>query len=898
MDNKIITLHEKLALMAKEFPNKEAILFKKDNKYISYTYKEMYAKSQSIASFLINFGIKPKDKIALILENCPEWGFIYFGIVMTGATAVPIDIQSNIKDLQYFLEDSESKIVFASSKIEEQNFASQKAKIIVVGEDEFATILKTPINNNFPEIAPDNLASILYTSGTTGKPKGVMLSHANFYSNFLSVSQTKLSETFYHNNVLSILPLHHSFPFATFIIPLFSQCKITFIESLKSEDILETMRECNIGILVGVPQIFYLFHKKIASEIKKIPIFIRAPLMGLVHLFWQLRKLTGINLNKILLTKIHRTFGKQLDYFVSGGAKLDSDTAKFFMQLGFTVIEGYGLSETAPVVTFNLDKIHKINSVGKAIPDVLLKIVEPNAENIGEIIISGPNVMHGYYKLPNATAEVIKDGWFYSGDLGYIDNQGYLYITGRKKELIILSSGKNISAEEIEEHFATEKLIKEICILAVGEKETEKLMAVIVPDFEYAKKTGEVNIQNSIRWHIETLSKQLPPYKRIMGFIITKENLPRTRLGKLKRFAVKDKYLDELTGTKITAPAEEIQLSAVDLKLMSSKTAQQIISILNEQTNPIKPIHPDDHLEIDLGMESLGRIELMMLLERIFNIKIANETVVKISNVRELISSIEYLVILQKHETIASSEVPESEESLWQQILTTELPKDLQKKITLNPTHFDLAFTHFAKGLLFFAFKLFSRLKIIGAENLPINENFILCSNHNSYHDGFLIEAALPMNILEHTFFLGSKQFFEAPVVRNFIKVLRLIPIDPGTQMIAAMQAAALVLRNKKNICIFPEGERSIDGNVKEFKKGIGILAKELNVPLVPVYIAGSFESWPRGEKFPKPHKITVIFGKTCELSELKDLGLKQGAKNDYEAITKGIREKVLALKS
>lgn len=930
MDTQIYTLHEKLRLMAAELPNQPAIQIKKDSQYIAYTYQEIYQQAQNIAAFLINSRIKPGDKIAIILENCPEWAFIYFGIVMAGATAVPIDIQSHEKDLHYFLEDSSCKIIFASINLLATlntlaNNLSELNKIIILGDHEIKTennkiinfgeiqknIDDTKIDNKiFPQVSPDNLASILYTSGTTGKPKGVMLSHHNFYSNFLSFTKTGFS--FYHNNVLSILPLHHSFPFITFIIPLFSQCKITFVESLKSEDLLECMRESGVGIFVGVPQIFYLFHKKLESEIKKIPFLIRTPLLSLIEIFWWLRKLAGLNLNKILLAKIHKTFGKKLKYFVSGGAKLDSDTAKFFMKIGFTVIEGYGLSETAPIVTFNLDKLHKIDSVGKVIPDVSIKIIETGSEqiidapvgaqraapSIGEIVISGPNVMQGYYKHPEATAEAIKDGWFYSGDLGHLDNNGYLYITGRKKELIILSSGKNISAEEIELHFSSEKLIKEICVLAVGEKETERLMAVIVPDFEYAKKNGEVDIQGNIRWHIETLSKQLPPYKRIMGFIITKEALPRTRLGKLKRFAVKEKYLAELLGNKVAEPTEEIVLSDTDLKLLSSPTAQQIIAVLNEETNPVKPIQPDDHLEIDLGLESLGRIELIMLLERVFKLKIPNEVVTKVSNVRDLITEIQNLIHEQNHTAITSSTTtkPQSEESLWKDILQTELPKDLLKKISVNPTPFEIAFANFAKGTMFTVFKLFSFLKINGAENLPINENMILCSNHNSFLDGFVIEAALPTKILEHTFFLGLKTFFEAPVIKNFAKTMRFIPIDPGTQMIAAMQASAYVLRNKKAICIFPEGERSIDGKVKEFKKGVGILAKELNVRIVPIYIDGTFEAWPRGEKLPKPHRIIVTFGKPCELAELQAIGYKLNAKNAYEAIAKGIREKVIAL--
>lgn len=556
MNKKLYILPDKLKEIINQFPDKIVMQMKKEDGYLEYTYKEFYEIVQSIAHSLLEQGIKKGNRVAIVLENRPEWGMIYFSIMLAGAVAIPLDPQSGQEEIEFFLSDSESKIVFTSSKlislftgltdsvpslqkIMALDLERSSEKIISFSETiSVASDLKPLVS--IPEVSPQDIASILYTSGTTGKPKGVMLTHKNFYSNFQSIDKLKLFSD--KDNILSILPLHHSFPsMVTLIIPLFSQSKITYISSLKSEELLGCMRETGVTILTGVPQLFYMFYKHIVDGIKKVPFLMKLPLLGLIEILWLVRKVTGINLAKLALSKIHRTFGKNLRFFACGGAKLNEEVARFLVKIGFTILEGYGLTETSPVVTFNPLKKQKIGSVGKVIPDVELKIAEPDEYGVGEVVIKGPNVMEGYYKQEEETRKVLKDNWFYSGDLGYLDKQEYLRLTGRKKELIVLSSGKNISPEEVESHYAKSPFIKGLCVLATGKREEEKLMAVIVPDLDYYRKVGEVNIYEMIKWDLENLSKQYPPYKRIMGFVVASEDLPQTRLGKLKRFEIKDR---------------------------------------------------------------------------------------------------------------------------------------------------------------------------------------------------------------------------------------------------------------------------------------------------------------------------------------------------------------------
>lgn len=902
MTEKLYTLPEKLKEIAEKNPNQIVIQSKQENSYKNYTYQEFYNTSLKIAANLQQLEIKPRDKIAIILENRPEWGFIYFGALTAGAINIPIDPQSSHKDLQFLLEDSESKIIFTSKKLLPNliSIVQQSQKIIVLDWDKksgnnlinFSELLNFAANKkdiNFPHISPDQLASIVYTSGTTGLPKGVMLTHSNFYANFLSIK--KLPFSFYQSNMLSILPLHHTFPFmTTLIVPLFLQGKITYIENINSNELLECMREAGITMLIGVPQLFNIFYQQIVNAINNKPFYIKLPFLTLLEIFWLLRKFTSLNLGKLLLTQIHKPFGKTLKYFASGGAKLDPQIAKFFIQIGFNIIEGYGLTETSPVVTYNLEKIKHLNSAGKVLPDVNLKILEPDQKGVGEILIKGPNVMLGYYKHETATQEILKDGWFYSGDLGYIDKNGYLYITGRKKEIIVLSSGKNISPEEVELHYSKSPLIKEICVLEVSNKEEEKLIAIIVPDFEYCHKIGTVDIYGSIRWDLENLSKQLPPYKHIMGFNITKENLPRTRLGKIQRFAVKEQFLHELSaGIKIEKRKETSVISESDLALLASPKTQQIISVIQQKLNTNKAISLDDHLEIDLGMESLDRVELVVAIEKKLGLKIPADTLAKTFIIRDLINIIETLSTSQQ---ISSPASPVEQKSTWKNILTMPLSQNLLQKIPLHQNKLEHLGTRALNTFLYIVFKLFWRIKVIGIENIPKDKPVILCANHISFLDGFAIAAILPTWLLNKIFFAGLANYFNAPILT---RLMRIIPIDPNAQLINAMQASGYVLGNGYVLCMFPEGERSIDGKVKEFKKGVGILAQELNIDLVPIYISGTYDVWPRNKKFPKLfHKITITFGKPENIEELKKLGAEFDAKDDYEAIAKGIREKVI----
>ncbi len=907
------TLTNKLSEVVKKAPEKIVLQTKKTTGYEHYTYQDLYQNAQKVAKALVATGMQKKERVAIVLENRPEWVFIYFGILYAGLIAVPLDPQSTAEDLEYLFKDSESKIIFTSPSLLEKIYSATQTnknsyKIILLDQEnidktatttcefsKFLTGATQPLTNI--EILPSDTASILYTSGTTDKPKGVVLTHQNFYANFNSIEKLWAFET--GQNILAVLPLHHSLPFmVTLIIPIFLQGKVTYPPKLERNELLTCLQETNAAFFVGVPTFYNIFHHEIQNDLHKIPWPIRTLLWGLINIGYKLRQLTGYNLNKLLLAKIHDVFGKNLKYFISGGAKLDKSVELFFNKLGFTLIQGYGLTETSPIVTINPLTKQKIGSVGKVIPDVTIKIVDPDTSGVGEVAIRGPNVMSGYYHRDTATQAVLKDGWFYSGDLGYCDKQGYLFLTGRKKELIILASGKNISPEEVENHYLKGRYIKELCVLASGNDKKEKLTAVIVPNFEYFKKTGEINVYETIKLEIEIFSKNYPLYKSIMGFIITKDDLPRTNLGKLKRHEIRKKYLSALTSAAPPLPQEELDLK--DINLLDSPIYKAISHIINEEKQLSKPIHLNDHLGIDLDFDSLSRVELISALEKQFNIKITETSVAKIATIKEMIFAVEQAITEQKTsgEKIITSAPPKN---LWQDILNNNPDEAITNKIGINPTWTAKIFTMSAYALIYTIIKPMWRPKIIGIENLPQNQPFILCPNHTSYLDGFLIFYALPSWLKIKTFSLGDSVFFDVPVIRHLIKLGRVIPLDLATNLLDAMRACSYVLRHNKVMCIFPEGGRSPDGSIQPFKKGVGILARELNIPLIPVYLDGAFKALPRGKSWPSCTQIKITFGKPYTPDELKEKGLHLGikdSKDDYEAIAKGLELEVKNLTS
>ncbi|MBI2117149.1 MAG: AMP-binding protein, partial [candidate division NC10 bacterium] len=442
-----MSLFSAFEAVAARQPDRLALQIKEATGYRRLTYGVVARQARTLAAALGLAGARPGDRVALVSENRPEWTVAYFAVAAAGATAVPLDVQLSDAEVANVLRHAGCRMAIASGKQAPRLLgvdAGGAAPLRVVDLDAegsgdrvlaFRAILReagASAPPSLPSVQDDALASILYTSGTTGTPKGVMLSHSNFLANARSVLDFGLVNA--EDNLLALLPLHHAFPFMVQLILLYSGAHLTFLASLKAPDLLACMQETGVTLLVGVPQLFYMLHKGIFDEIGRRPLPLRFLMQWLLRLSGALRPL-GINLGRIVFAPVHRKFGGRIHFMASGGARLDPVIARDFLALGFTMTEGYGLTETAPVVCFNPLGRVRPGSVGIPLPGVEVKIVNPDVEGVGEIAIRGPNVMQGYYQNSAATAEVMRDGWFLSGDLGVLSADGYLTITGRAKEV-------------------------------------------------------------------------------------------------------------------------------------------------------------------------------------------------------------------------------------------------------------------------------------------------------------------------------------------------------------------------------------------------------------------------------------------------------------------------------
>ncbi len=860
----------KIQESAAKYPDKIAIQFKDGEQYRKYAYRELVATVASVARALSRIGIGKGDRMALLSENRPEWVFAYLAVTSIGAVVVPLDAQLTDKEVAVLLANCEAKAVCVSALTREK-LPKDKA-VTVISFDAgsgvlFGDMMKAHPGASLPSAPADNdVAAILYTSGTTGDPKGVMLSHGNLVAN--CVSAIALNIIFQTDNLLCLLPLHHTYPaMACMILTLSLGGTMTILNSLKGPDIIACMQETDVSVLIGVPQLLTALRRAIVDKIDSSPLLLRL----LVKLFLAVngltRKLFNVNIGKSLFGKVHARFGPKFRFMASGGARLDPDVFTDMSNLGFMVIEAYGLTETSPAATFNPMGKQKAGSIGVPISDVEVRISDPDATGMGEIAIKGPNVMLGYYKKPEATAEVIRGGWFYTGDLGYQDKDGYFFITGRSKEMIVLSTGKKIFPDELEKFYKQLPSIKEICMV-----QTDRgLEAAVVPNFEYLKKMNIANARETIAFEIEDLAKDLAPYKRISGLKVFKESLPVTRLGKLKRALVKEQYL--AGGERAEKTVHEGDEGVLDSDLgRKVRTCLASFSVK-------KHIVPDDNLEIDLGLDSLSRVELVVSLEQTFGVGLPDSFGSEVFTVRDVVVKMQEL--LESGTAKTGSHVRLS----WAEILGQE-PSDEAKALVRTKRN---ALCVLGWGMVRLFLKLFFRLyggmTFRGVENLPPQGPYLITPNHLSNVDAFALTAAMPFGVGSQVFYMGDTKFFGGAVSSRVAQYIQVIPVDLEAKLYNALQLSAYVLRQGKALCAFPEGSRSRDGNIKEFKKGVSIIAKELNVPLVPVAITGTFAMMRPGQLFPRPGKICVTFGKPIHPGDLT-----------YEEITKRLYGDVVGL--
>ncbi len=806
---------------AETIPDAAAIRVLRDGAYRTWSYAEVWRLACSVASILRSRGINPGDRVALFADNSPEWVFAYLGIFLSGAVVFPLDAQYTELELGTILNFAGCKMMLCS---EAKRSLAEGRTPETVTIDGKAAIFDAPSLEPLVPRRPEELMTVIFTSGTTGEPKGVCLTVGNISANVDSMRRLGLVKP--TDVFLSLLPLHHAYALTTTIlVPLTCGISITMCTSLQGPDILAAMRDTGVSLVPGVPRLFEGFDRAIADKIQRSSPMRRRMFRILLAISHGTRKLTGWSPGKILFRPIHQTFGPQFRFFVSGGAKLNADISKRFLDMGINIAEGYGLTETSPVVSLNMPDRIRPGTVGTPLPDVQVRIDQPDTEGIGEICVRGPNVMIGYDRRPDETAAVLRDGWFLTGDLGFIDGEGYIHITGRMKEVIVLASGKNIYPEDVERHYEKSPLIREIAIIPVelADGRVEKLCALVVPDFEELRRLRTASTYDTIHKEITRMSQHLPTYMRVTDLKIITNELPRTRLGKLRRAEIRKMALTEIQETTAI-------LTPHDQTLLAAPGADWVISRIRTLSGHKGEIHPSDNLELDLGVDSLTRIELLVALEQDSGVKIPPEDAADIHTVGDILAR------------LSVEQADESARAGWGEILRHPLSPPLAKSFDLKPNVVIRSslymVRHGALGISKWAFPF----DIRGTEKLPVDRPFLLCPCHCSLIDSVLVYLGLPDAIIDRMFFLGAAEFFESRLMRWLGRIGKVIPTATSDTVLVSLRRAAEALRMGYSVCIFPEGFISRDGGLQQPRPGAGIIACELQVPVVPVLVRGTYE--------------------------------------------------------
>ena len=762
--------------------------------------------------------MKAGERILIFSENREGWIYAFYSVWANHGIAVPVDASSTVSDVAYIINDCNPACVWTSREKMEVMKAAVKetgkpVDIHLIDDYETAETDGTKAEITYKE---EDTALIIYTSGTTGSPKGVMLSFRNILVNIRAVSEEVPIFT-PERRTLILLPLHHVLPLVgSVVMPLYVGGGVAICPSMSGPDIMDTMQRGKVAIMIGVPRLWQTLYGGIKKKIDA-----SALTRGLFRLC---ARMNSVAFSRFVFKAVHKKMGGHIKYLVSGGAALEREIALGLQTLGLELLEGYGMTEAAPMIAFTRPGDLVPNCVGKPLPAMDCKIQN------GEVCAKGPNVMMGYYNRPHETASVIdKDGFLHTGDLGYFDDHGRLYLTGRSKEIIVLSNGKNVQPSEIEYKLEqyTEH-VKETAVVQDG----DMLRAIIVPQEEWARNLTDEEVEETLKREVlEPYNLTVTNYKKLMSLFVYRGELPRTRLEKLQRYKLKD-----ILAAGTSADSQEKHMEEAEEPTFEE---YHILKTYIEEEKQIQ-LHPTDHIETDLAFDSLDMVALQDFIQQTFGTNVNAADMPGFKNIQALAEHVAY-----------SKTRMEVKIEDWHEFLNTD-----SSHLVLPHGNLSMPLLLKSSRLLF---KVYNRLSFKGTENIPAHGPIIIASNHQSYLDGALVSIGLPMKILRDSYFYATEEHMQGAFRQYYARHNNIVIMERGNLRDSILKLAE-VLKRGKNVIIFPEGSRTRTGRLTDFKKTFAILSRELQVPILPVCIRGAFEALPRSRHFVLPHKIEVEF--------------------------------------
>jgi long-chain acyl-CoA synthetase len=810
------------------------------------SFREWRQRSNGVAAKLAAAGVKPGDRVFISGANHPAWAIAYFGIMKAGAVAVPVDKELEAQQFLNVLRSSEAKVALWDREVEKRVGPSARRELpavqsfeLVEFADESCIGLEPPAVT----VRPTDLASLIYTSGTTGIPKGVMLSHANFCSLLASLSPLFSIGT--NDRMLSVLPLHHTFEFTCgMLLPLSCGTRIVYLDEINGDRLAKGLKEARITTMAGVPALWQLLERKIQQQAADSGWAAEKYIEWGGELNRWLGKNFGVDAGKVLFAPIHSALGGNIRYLVSGAAALPPDTQKFFSGLGLHLTEGYGLTEAAPVLSVQQASPRaKRGSVGKAIPGVEIKLLDADANGVGEVLARGPNVMLGYANNPEATKAVLdEDGWLHTGDLGKFDRDGRLSIVGRAKDVIVSASGENVYPDDVENLIGRIRHVAEYAVVGVDNPAGGERVALLAqPDKSSREDEDRAERFARANKGIKEAIDKLPLNSRPVVIQLYDAELPKTATRKVKRSEVK-KILARMVVASTAVESEDGDTTTTPIRATIARLAHKKAHEITAGTR----------FQADLGFDSLMMMELVLSLEQQLGDRKLPDDLAKVETVGEaekLLGAVPQVV--KRREEKARQ--PEA-------ITFPEPVRDAVKSLL-------------GRAQIAFYDKVMEP-KVTGRAYIPHNRNTIVIANHASHLDMGFVKYALGSYGQDIVSLAAQDYFFEGKWRRAYFEnFTNLAALERKSGNIGkALKQAGEILEAGKTVLIFPEGTRSSDGQITEFKRSFAHLALTYKVDILPLFLRGTYDSLPKGGAVPTSRQISAHIGPVLEVAELERL--------------------------
>ncbi|HAL46453.1 MAG TPA: hypothetical protein DCP37_01740 [Dehalococcoidia bacterium] len=821
------TLTDFIEDLAAKYDSRPALLMKLGFRYQRWSYARLWEQSGRVASLLQQMGLARGDRVLIWGPNSPQWVLAFFGCVRAGVIAVPLDMRSAEDFVRTVAAKTDPKAAFISRVTPRGDIEFGVPELSLDDLEVLCIDQPPPEPVEFDET---DLVEIMFTSGTTGDPKGVMLTHRNLASNVVSASQFVSGKP--SDRLLSILPLSHMFEqMGGLLLPLQAGANITYATSYQPSVLFKTMKERKVTLMLLVPQILDLFMKGIEREVS------RQGKEGFWRLAMTVAARVPMPVRRRIFRKVHGQLGGALDLIIAGGAPLSPELGAKWEALGVTVLQGYGATEASPGITFHTLENPRYDSGGRPLPGVDVKIADD-----GEVLVRGPNITPGYWEAPDRTAEAFVDGWYRTGDQGSFDEDGYLHLSGRKKDMIVLSSGQNVYPEDVEATLNKHAEVVDAVVVGLPRESDVEVHAVLI--LEDPLQAQQI---------VARVNDQLASHQRIRGHTVwAGEDFPRTHTMKVKKGLVLDSITQNDAETE-TAPASSAQ--------PRQTSARGVTALIVEVTGlPPAQVAPDRSLE-SLDLDSLGRVALLSAIEAELGVYVDEALVgphTTVRNIEDMVAS--------SSANGAMPRFPSWGMSLWCRLVRGALQRTMV---------FPIVFSAY-------------RLKVTGAENLSAVEGPVLfAANHTLHLDNGIILRAMPFSSRRRLAIAASDHMFANRIQGLSIPLLgNGFPFSKEGNVRASLENLGRILDNGWSVLIYPEGELTVGGPMKPFLSGTGLLAVGGQVSVIPVHL--------RIDRFGKPSYLPLLRRGRVEVRFGEPITFAPGTA--YDEATRTVETAVAAL--